>query len=240
MNRKLLRLLKILGIAAGYAFLFIASMFLTMSLLIKGDEITAPDLVGQPVTQAYQIAARRGVYLKRVVGDFGSAYKPNTVVNQFPGAGTSIKEKSIIKIFVAPALAQVIVPDLGRMGLREADELLQKSRLRKGLVSYLGVRDVAADRVLAQAYPAGSRVNESTPVDLLLSKGADIPSYVMPDLIGREAARVLIFFESRGLKIARIEPVAYFGLKPGIVIKQFPAPGFEISSRNQIGIQVSK
>ena len=40
----------------------------------------------------------------------------------FPAAGTSIKEKSIIKIFVSPELAQVIVPEMAQMGLREAED----------------------------------------------------------------------------------------------------------------------
>lgn len=240
MNRKLLRALKIAAVAAGFILVFIAAMFLTMSLLIKGDEISAPSLAGWTVPQAYEIAANHGVYLKRVVGEFGAAYKPHTVVSQFPAAGTSIKEKSIIKIFVSPELAQVIVPEMGKLGLREAEDLLGQSKLRKGVVSYINVRDVPADSVLAQSHAAGTRVNENSALDLLVSRGAETSAYIMPDIIGQEASRALVFFEAKGLKISRIEEVAYFGLKPGVIIKQYPPPGYEISVKNQIGIQVSK
>jgi eukaryotic-like serine/threonine-protein kinase len=240
MNQKLLRVLKIVAIAAGYSLIFIAAMFLTMSLLIKGEEISTPNLTGQTVPYAYKIAARHGVYLKRVVGEFGSAYQPHTVVSQFPAAGTPIKEKSVIKIFVSPELAQVIVPDMSKLSLKEAEELLVKSKLRKGAISYISVRDVPVDSVLSQARPSGTRLNEGAALDLLVSRGAETSSYIMPDLIGQEASRALVFFESNGLKIAKIENVAYFGLKPGVIIKQFPPPGYEISIKNQIGIQVSK
>ena len=96
------------------------------------------------------------------------------------------------------------------------------------------------DSVISQSLPAGSRMAEGSAIDLLISKGGESRSFVMPDLIGKEAVKVLVFFESRGLKISKIEEVPYFGLKPGVILKQFPSPGFEISSKNLIGIQVSK
>jgi len=123
---------------------------------------------------------------------------------------------------------------------KECEDLLKKSKLKKGHSAFITAADVLPDSVISQSAPAGSRIAEGSVVDLLISKGGESRSFVMPDLIGKEAVKVLVFFENQGLKISKIEEVSYFGLKPGIILKQFPSPGFEISAKNLIGIQVSK
>jgi len=240
MNKKVVLAGKVAGIAAGYSLLLVLSVFFTVSLLVKGAEISAPDLTGKPLQQAYALAAKKGVFLKKVVGDFGGTYAPNTVVSQFPAPGTSVKEKSVVKIFVASEVSQTIVPRLVALSQKESEALLKKSKLKKGHSAFITAADVMPDSIVSQSPAGGSRVAEGSAVDLLISKGGESRSYIMPDVIGKEAVKVLVFFEGRGLKISKIEEVPYFGLKPGIILKQFPSPGFEISAKNQIGIQVSK
>jgi len=240
MNKKVVLAGKVMGIAFGYFLVLFLAVFFTVSLLVKGDEVSAPDLTGMPLQDAYAAAARKGVYLKKIIGDFGGTYAPNTVVSQFPAAETSVKEKSVVKIFVASEVGQTVVPQLVGLGQKESEALLKKSKLKKGHTAFVSAADVMPDSVISQSAPAGSRVAEGAAVDLLLSKGGESRSYIMPDLIGKEAVKVLVFFEGRGLKISKIEEVPYFGLKPGVILKQFPAPGFEISAKNLIGIQVSK
>ena len=240
MNKKVVLAGKIAGIVLGYFLVFFLAAFSTVSLLVKGDEVMAPDLLGKPLREAYAIAANKGIYLKKVVGDFGGTYAPNTVVNQFPTPETSVKVKSVVKIFVASEVGQTVVPMLIALSQKECEDLLKKSKLKKGHSAFITAADVLPDSVISQSAPAGSRIAEGSVVDLLISKGGESRSFVMPDLIGKEAAKVLVFFENQGLKISKIEEVSYFGLKPGIILKQFPSPGFEISAKNLIGIQVSK
>lgn len=240
MNKKVVLAGKIAGIVLGYFLVFFLAAFLTVSLLVKGDEVMAPDLLGKPLREAYAIAANKGIYLKKVVGDFGGTYAPNTVVNQFPTPETSVKVKSVVKIFVASEVGQTVVPMLVALNQKECEDLLKKSRLKRGHSAFITAADVLPDSIISQSAPAGSRIAEGSAVDLLISKGGESRSFVMPDLIGKEAVKVLVFFENQGLKISKIEEVSYFGLKPGIILKQFPSPGFEISAKNLIGIQVSK
>jgi beta-lactam-binding protein with PASTA domain len=240
MNKKVLLIGKIAGIVFLYFLVFSLSVYFTVRILVKGDEINAPDLIGKSLADAYTIAAKKGIILKKVVGDFGPAYPPNSVVNQFPVPDSGVKEKSVLKIFVASEVGQTVVPDLTGRGQKECDVLLKNSKLKKGHVAFISSMDVPLDDVIGQSTPAAGRVAMGTAIDLLLSKGAESLSFIMPDLIGKPADKVLVFFESEGLKISKIEEVAYFGLKPGIILKQFPSPGFEISAKNLIGIQVSK
>jgi beta-lactam-binding protein with PASTA domain len=240
MNKKVMMIGKIAGIFLLYFLVFFLSVYSTVSLLVKGDEINAPDLIGKSLTEAYAIAAKKGIIIKKVVGDFGQAYAPNTVVNQFPAPDSGVKEKSVLKIFVASEVGQTVVPGLTARSQRGCDVLLKNSKLKKGHVAFISSRDVPLDDVIGQSVPEGSRIAAGSAIDLLISKGGESLSFIMPDLIGKQADKVLVFFETRGLKISKIEEVAYFGLKPGIILKQFPSPGFEISAKNLISVQVSK
>lgn len=240
MNKKMQLIGKIAGIVLLYSLVFFLAVYFTVSLLVKGDEIAAPDLIGKSLTEAYAIAAKKGIILKKVIGDFGKTYSPNTVVNQFPVPDSGVKEKSVMKIFVASEVGQTVVPELTARSQKECESLLKNSKLKKGHVSFISSRDIPLDNVLSQSTPAGSRIAAGSAIDLLISKGGENLSFIMPDLIGKQADKVLIFFETQGVKISKIEEVAYFGLKSGIILKQFPSPGFEISAKNLIGIQVSK
>jgi beta-lactam-binding protein with PASTA domain len=240
MNKKVLLIGKIAGIVFLYFLVFSLAVYFTVRVLVKGDEITAPDLIGKSLAEAYTIAAKKGIILKKIIGDFGPAYPPNSVVNQFPVPDSGVKEKSVLKIFVASEVGQTVVPELTSRSQKECDALLKNSKLKKGHVAFISSSDVPLDNVIGQSAPAASRMAAGSAIDLLISKGMESLSFIMPDLIGKPADKVLVFFESEGLKISKIEEIAYFGLKPGIILKQFPSPGFEISAKNLIGIQVSK
>lgn len=240
MKKKLLLILKISGIFAVYSFAFVLSVYFTMQILIKTDEIQAPDFRGKSLKSAFKEAKEKGIYLKKSFGLYDKTYKPLTVIDQFPSPDTKIKVGSVVKVYVSSDINEVIVPQLVGLKLNEVEDILKKSNLRKGFVSYIFANDVPIDFVIFQSYPEGLRIPEGSNVDILVSKGLRRRNYVMPDLIGKKASDVVAYFENNGLKIVNIKEVDYFGLEPGIIIRQSPAPGFKINSRNRISIEVSR
>ncbi len=240
MKRKLVVFAKYLGIVAFYGMLLGVSTFVTMSLLIKGDEIVAPSFVGKNLGEAYEIAASQGVHLKKIVGYYDTHYDPLTIIDQSPSPGTRVKERSFVKVFVTSEMVEVIMPDLAGHSLKEIETILRESDLRKRYVSYMEAPDVPVDFLIAQSFPAGARIPSGSGVDILISKGQPEQSFIMPDLIGKDIELVRVFFEQKGLKISKILDIPYPGLKPGIIIKQFPSSGFRINSKNLINLQVSR
>jgi len=240
MKKKVLLLSKILGLAAFYTLVFIASIFLTMSILIKGDEIAAPHLIGKSLKEAYRESSEKGVFLKKVTGNYDSQFKPHTVIDQFPAPGTRIKEKSYIKVYVTSEVKEIAMPDLVGHHIRECEQILEKNELKKRYISYVESESVPVDFAISQSKEPGSIVPSGTSVDILISKGRTDPSYIMPDVIGRPAEDVVFFFEKMGFKIAKITRMPYTGLQSGIVVNQIPSPGFSITSKNLISIQVSE
>jgi beta-lactam-binding protein with PASTA domain len=240
MKNKYLHFLKIVGFVALYFLVFILSVFFTMKTLIKGAELNAPDLVGKTVTEALDIAAKKRVYVKKITGAYDGAYKPNMIINQAPGAGVRIKEKSIIKVFVPSDVVEVIMPNLNGLSLSDGVRVLKESDLIQRYISYIDAADASVDAIIGQSYPPGAQIPRGTEIDLLASRGGREVSYIMPDLIGKKVSDVTASFQRLGLKMATPTRVSYPGVEPGIVIKQFPLSGFPINAKARISIEVSR
>ena len=73
-----------------------------------------------------------------------------------------------------------------------------------------------------------------------MSRGPRDVSYVMPDLIGRDARAVLEGLERAGLKVTDVHYRSYPGVAPGIVLRQSPPAGQRISSRAALSLDVSR
>ncbi|MEN8153272.1 MAG: PASTA domain-containing protein [Acidobacteriota bacterium] len=239
MKKRMLLISRVIGIIAFYSFILTISIFFTMSILIKGEEIKAPDLIGKSLDEAYEIAAKNGFFIKKVKGNYSRNYKPLTVIEQVPEPGVHIKLKSNVKIFITSELVEVIVPELTGYSFEESARLIKESELKKRYVSYISSNYIPADFVISQSYEAGSRVPLNSSIDILVSKGNREHSYIMPDIIGKKAEKIVIFFEKIGLKIDKITEISYPGLDPGVIIWQHPSPGHKIGQINRISIQVS-
>jgi len=171
MKRKLLQISKILGVIAFYSLLLVISVFFTMSILIKGDEIKAPNLIGKNIADARKIAQEKGIFLKKIAGNFSRNYKPLTIIDQIPEPGVFIKERSNLKVFITSELIEVIVPDLGGYTREESRKLIKESELKKRYVSYIYSDNVPQDYIISQSLTSGSHVPINSNMDILVSKG---------------------------------------------------------------------
>lgn len=92
--------------------------------------------------------------------------KDQTVAQQLPAAGTSVDKGSEVKLFVLTLVSKEIsVPDLQRMSLADAQQLLQKKGL--SMAPELGEDATSADeagRVYSQSPAAGQKVVEGTSI----------------------------------------------------------------------------
>jgi len=241
MKNRFYLLSKVVGLVVFYSLVLIASVFLTMSLLIKGEELATPDFVGKPLKDAYDIASEYSIYLKKIEVDYDKSFPPLTVINQAPVAGANIKTRSIVEVYVNSELIEVTVPDLRTLTLKKAEELLEKNDLKKRYISYIEADNVPIDVVIAQSFAPGCKFFRGNEIDLLVSSGKRETGYLMPGIIGLRADRVVVFFENRGLKVSKITEVDYYpGFKRGIVVNQSPAPGFRVTASNLISLEVTK
>jgi serine/threonine-protein kinase len=229
-----------LASALLYLVLFFASAVGVSRLLLRGELVTVPDLIGRTLNEARAESSRQRTSLTVQGYQFDSRFERGRVLAQDPPPKSRIKSRRPVKVTLSEGSQKVAVPKLEGRSLEWAAQSLKDAGLRRGRVSQIHTARFAAGRIIAQDPPLDSTVARGSAVDFLVSQGARDDRYIMPDLIEKDANAVLRQLRALDFKIAEIHPSFYPGLGPGIIIKQFPSPGFKVQKRNQIALEVSK
>ncbi|MCX6560063.1 MAG: PASTA domain-containing protein [Candidatus Aminicenantes bacterium] len=223
-----------------YLVLFFAAAVGTSRLLLQGELVTVPNLVGRTLNEARTESARRKTSLTVQGYQFDGRYERGRVVAQDPPPQSRIKSHRTVKVTLSEGSEKVAVPKLEGRSLEWAAQSLKNAKLLRGRVSQIHSAQYAAGRIIAQYPPPEATVGRSSAVNFLVSQGAWEDRFIMPDLIEKDANFVLRQLRALDFKVAEIHPSFYPGLEPGIIIKQFPVHGYKVQKRNQVALEVSK
>jgi serine/threonine-protein kinase len=213
--------------------------FIMPGLVGRGDVVVVPDLEGLSVTMAREKCADSGLELIEI-GRRNSAEIPEDyVLEQKPGPAESLKEGRAIKVVVSAGMMMEVVPDLRNKSLRQAELMLQSSRLRKGRVSRIFRHEKAENTVIATSPPAGAYVPRGSGVDILLPANEEPRKYIMPDLAGMDLPFVKDRLEMLGFEVARIVSLTDRDKFPNTILDQNPKAGFIIQEGGTIELVVS-
>ena len=93
------------------------------------------------------------------------------------------------------------------------------------------------DVVVAQDPPADTQTAE---IRLLVNRGEDRATYVMPDLIGLNGDRAADVMRVRGFRVSITSQSAASAIPPGVVVRQTPAGGYQVHPGDAIALEVSR
>src|SRR5690606_29989320 len=103
---------------------------------------------------------------------FSNEFQDEVIISQIIQPGSKVKRNSKIALIVSngPEIGTLRVPDLVGKTLDEARKIIIDAKLRLGKITYQASSDVTPGKVLDQ-YPKGEKsANETTVVDLFVSK----------------------------------------------------------------------
>jgi beta-lactam-binding protein with PASTA domain len=199
--------------------------------------VEVPDLAGQTPEEAAKILRETAEAALRRIGrdtslpglslgqvrEKESTVTPGTIIEQDPEAGKRVPFYRSINVVIATP-AQVAVPDLTGMARVDAVSKLERARLRVGRI--IGrASSSAADTVLAQDPPLGTRVAANTTVDLTVAVAITVEVPVITAMSVQAAAEIV---RSRGLTLG--EPILGQGNEPaGTVVAQDPPAGAQVA-----------
>lgn len=217
-----------------------ASALVTMRVVLSAQDVQVPALIAKRIPEAGALAARRGLSL-RVEGKRHDAHIPaDAIIAQEPAGGSTLKAHRSVRVWLSLGPRRLIVPAVEGEGLRTARVSLDQAQVPLGRV--VEVDDTSAEgTILVQRPPAGEAdAIEGAGLAVLVSRGPGSFDYLMPDLIGRSADRVLEGVRRTGLKVAEVRYQTYPGVAPGIVLRQMPPAGHRVSTRTPVSLDVSK
>jgi len=222
------------GLCATYGVFLITSM----RIATKVREVTVPDVRGQSVDAASQTLESLGL---TVVLD--PLRRPDATIPadhiwaQDPVAGTVIRRQRPVRIRVSDGMQAALVPAVVGESERSAQILLAQDRISLTQTSDINSADYAPGVVVAQDPPARS---QAPGVSLLVNRGEDGVTYVMPDLIGTSGARVADILRRRLFRVTILGEVPYPDLPSGTVVRQSPQAGFQLAPGDPITLEISR
>jgi serine/threonine-protein kinase len=229
---------KLLVLIGALVATFLVFAGVAMRVALRARDVDVPNVVGMTVEDASAALATAGL---------GARTDPNQrpderiaagrVMQQDPAAGVPTRRQRTIRIWVSSGPRTTTVPVLVGQTERTARITLDQDGLQVATTSEVRSPDYPADAVVAQDPAPSSRAPE---VSLLLNRGEQATTFVMPDVIGMNGERAADALRARGFRVSIVGSQPYAGVPPGTVVRQQPAGGFRVGAADAISLEVSR
>jgi eukaryotic-like serine/threonine-protein kinase len=229
---------KLLVLIGALAATYVVFAALAMRVALRTREVQVPDLVGRAVHEASQSVGTLGLTLRVDENRRPDVRVPaGRIMQQDPPAGVQARRQRSIRVWLSAGSRAATVPELVGQTERAARVRLEQDGLTVGAVSEFRSPEYPADAIVAQNPPASTR---AAAVSLLVNRGEQATSYVMPDLIGVNGERAAEVLRARGFRVTIVGQQPYAGVPAGTVVRQQPAGGFQLGPSDAISLEVSR
>ena len=133
--------------------------------------VPIPNLIGQSRRSAELELNQMGLLIDTVYTEYNPEYPNGTIAWQYPKAGDRRKKGMGIQITVSKGMPPNFfqVPNLIGLSINQAKDLIFKSRLKVGKISYHQDQDLVPYTVLDQSIKNGTVLDASATINLVVS-----------------------------------------------------------------------
>ena len=229
---------RILLLAAALGGTFLLFFGVALRVALRAREVRVPPLVGKTANEASQTLGAIGLTLRIDATRRTDANIPaNRIMLQDPPAGAAARSQRSIRVWLSAGPRTTTVPELVGQTERTARMRMEQDGVELGSVSEFRSPDYPAEAVVSQDPPPAAKAPK---VSLLLNRGEASTTYVMPDVIGVDGARVAEALRERGFRVTITGSQPYPGVPPGTVVRQQPQGGFRVAASDPISLEVSR
>lgn len=222
------------ALMATYALFAVAAM----RVALRAREVRVPTVVALEFAEAGRRMDDAGLTLRVDENrPFSSAVPVGRIAAQDPGPGAVVRRGRGVRVWISAGSRSSIVPRLVGETERSAQTRVQQDGLEISAIADIRAPDLPADAVVAQDPAPGSR---HTRVGILVNRGERTAGFVMPDLIGASGGAAVEVLRSHGLRVTIVAQQPYPGVPSGIILRQFPAAGFQVTPDQPISLEVSR
>jgi len=229
---------KVLLLAGALAVTFFVFAALAMRVAVRARQVTVPNLVGQPIADATATASQLDLSLR-----IDPVKRPDPkmpaghVLLQEPTSGSAARRQRSVRVVLSAGAHVALAPNLLGETQRSAEIRVAQDGLSIGAVTEIRSALYPPDVVVAQDPPAAT---ETAEIRLLVNRGEDRATYVMPDLIGLNGDRAADVMRTRGFRVSITAQSAASSIPPGVVVRQAPAGGYQVHPGDPIALEVSR
>ena len=229
---------KLLLLAGALAGTFLVFAGIAMRVAVRARHVTVPNLVGHSLGDATNVAATLDLQLR-----VDPVQRPDPkvpaghVLMQEPTSGSAARRQRSVRVVLSAGARVARAPSLLGETQRSAEIRVAQDGLSIGAVTEIRSALYPPDVVVAQDPPASTQTAE---IRLLVNRGEDRATYVMPDLIGLNGDRAADVMRTRGFRVSINTQSVASAIPPGVVVRQSPAGGYQVHPGDSIALEVSR
>lgn len=152
--------------------------------MTSSADSVVPNLVGKTEDDAQNALAKLNLNMKVTDRRDDDNVPPGVIIEQSPSAGTAVKMPNEVDVIISLGKKDIVVPDVTNKDYREAKiEIEQVGLIPK--LSYEASNTIPANQITRTDPIVGSTVKQGTEIELFISNGPEINTFLMPNLIGK-------------------------------------------------------
>ncbi len=204
-----------------------------------GEEFALPDFQDQRLTEAQLGIKDLNLAFEISSEEYSPGKEKGIVLNQFPIAGTNVKEGRVVKFVVSLGQKNIIIPDLSGLSVRQAMLNLETAGLVLGEIAW-AFSDTLPEKVVVFSYPnQGVEIPMGTTVNLMVNRGRASNFTFMPKVVGMTLDEATALIEDKVLKVGIVTYRIDENYLPETVLEQSESEGTELDIRTEIDLVVS-
>lgn len=191
-------------------------------------KVTVPDVMGLTVPDAVSKIEQNNLVARWPPREDPSSYR---ITGQSPSAGTVVDARSVVTLRIAAA---VVVPDLRRSLLDEAQQTISQNRLTVGTVT-TRISSARQDQVISQSPAPNSVVVEGTAINLVIAKTEQVS---VPNVLNSQQGNAEQLIANARLVVGQVT-TQQSTVAAGTVLSQTPSAGTLVNVATQVSFVVA-
>ena len=197
--------------------------------IVSEEGIEVPNVVGETEEEAKRILEEAGFKVQTVGREPSTEYEEGYVIGQDPEAEEKAKEDTVVRLTVSSGLQgeEIRVPNVAGMSEDDARKTLITAGIAESSIKLEtpNHETIEAGQAIGTSPEADTVVTESTPITLLISKGAKKPDRVdVPNVVGKDVEAAKTQITNAGLSVGNVTQQTN-NATAGQVLSQSPSSG---------------
>ncbi|MEB3429513.1 Stk1 family PASTA domain-containing Ser/Thr kinase [Citroniella saccharovorans] len=210
-----------------------------LSNTFKKNEVEIPSVVNKSEAEALALILNSNLKysIKRVYSD---KVDKGYVISQSPNGGEMATKGSLVEIQISDGVETVKMPSIKGQTLQSAKAILEPLGLSIETERYEFNDSIEEGKIISQHPEANEEVSTNSQIEVTLSKGKEVKTVKMPNLLGSSEQAALKTIEDMKLKNGDLEKRYSDEYPEGTVMWQSYDQGTELKEGTAIDILISK
>jgi serine/threonine-protein kinase len=232
--RKKKRKIILISVFAAVAILAMAAMAFAF---FSGKTVEVPDLKGKTTAEAKNTLEKLDLVLEVEKEVYNADVEAGLIITQNPESGKELQSGKTVKVTVSKGVKTGTIPSVIGLSETEAIKAIETANFVVGEIKREYNSNYNADIVFQMNPNGNATANEGTKVTIYVSKGEDLVT--VPSVVGQTEADAKSTITNSGLIMGAITYETSSDYSKGMVMKQSPTDGNQVTKGAEVAIVVS-